>query len=160
MISRAPYRFGFREFTQRGADFLLNGRPFHLRGHQIDLPWGNQFDRVKELKDAGLNALELSGPVCCNWYNGTPYQKRLFEDILDYCDEHGLIALPVLPDLAVIRERIFEPQVAALYKRRVEKHVRTFGNHPSIGMWYMHFNLAAHDQGALRARGAADRAEP
>lgn len=140
----APQRFGFREFARRGADLLLNGKPVHLRGHQIDLPWGDQMARVQELKPAGLNALELSGPICCNWYNGTPYQRRLFEDILNYCDEHGLIAAPVLPDLMVLRDRVFEPEVAALYRERLEKHIRTFGNHPSIGLWYMHFNLAGY----------------
>ena len=35
--------FGFREFTQRGADFYLNGTPCHLRGHQIDLAWPDQY---------------------------------------------------------------------------------------------------------------------
>jgi hypothetical protein len=78
--------FGFREFTQRGADFYLNGTPCHLRGHQIDLAWPDQFARVKELKTAGMNALELSGPISSSWYNGTPVQVDLFEDILDYCE--------------------------------------------------------------------------
>lgn len=139
-----PYTFGFREFARRGGDLLLNGTPIHLRGHQIDLPWGDQFERVKELREAGLNALELSGPICSDWYSGSPYQKRLFEQILTYCDETGLIAVPILPDLAVIKDRVFDPEVAALYQRRVEKHIRTYGNHASIGLWYMHFNLAGY----------------
>jgi beta-galactosidase len=139
-----PHGFGFREFTRQGAEVLLNGTPIHLRGHQIDLPWGEQFERVKELRAAGLNALELSGPISCDWYSGSPYQKGLFEQILTYCDENGLVAAPILPDLAVIKDRVFDPDVAELYRRRVEKHIRAYGNHPSIGLWYMHFNLAGY----------------
>jgi hypothetical protein len=136
--------FGFREFTQRGADFYLNGTPCHLRGHQVDLAWPDQFARVKELKKAGMNALELSGPISSSWYNGTPVQADLFEDILNYCDENGLIAVPILPDPPVLRDQIFDTAVARLYRQRVEKHIRKFGNHACIGMWYMNFNLSGY----------------
>jgi hypothetical protein len=40
--------------------------------------------------------------------------------------------------------RIFEPEVADLYRRRVDSHVRRYGNHPSVAMWFMHFNLAGY----------------
>lgn len=137
-----PQEFGFREVTQRDGDLLLNGKPLHLRGHQIDFGWGDQMPRVLELKDAGMNCMELSGPIRNDWYAGTPYQQQAFEETLRYADRRGLIAVPVLPDAAVIRERIFEPRVAELYARRVDKHIRRWGNHPSLGMWFMHFNLA------------------
>ena len=138
------HRFGFREFSRRGSDFILNGKTTHLRGHQIDLGWGNQMERVKELKAAGMNCFELSGPIRNNWYAGTPYRPRQFREILDYADEHGLLALPVLPSARILKDRIFEPGVAKLYKRRIDKHIRRFGNHPSIGMWFMNFNLAGY----------------
>jgi beta-galactosidase len=134
--------FGFREVTQRGGDVLLNGKPLHLRGHQIDFGWGDQMPRVLELREAGMNSMELSGPIRSDWYAGTPYQQQAFEETLRYADGRGLIAVPVLPDAAVIRERIFEPRVAELYARRVDKHIRRWGNHPSVGLWFMHFNLA------------------
>jgi beta-galactosidase len=139
-----PVRFGYREFRVRGADFVLNGKPIHLRGHQIDLGWRDQFERVKQLKLAGMNAFELSGPISCDWYARTPYQEELFENILNYADEHGLPAMPILPDAKVLKQRVFEPQVAALYRRRLDKHIRRYGNHPSVVMWYMHFNLAGY----------------
>ncbi|MBI2300621.1 MAG: hypothetical protein HYU66_17065, partial [Armatimonadetes bacterium] len=139
-----PYRFGFRELVQQGGDFLLNGKPFHLRGHQIDFAWGSQMDRVRELKAAGLNALELSGPITCEWYRGIPYQQKRFEQVLDYCDAHGLIAAPILPDLEVLRDQVFDPRVAPRYRRRLEQHIRQYGNHPSVGLWYMDFNLAGY----------------
>ncbi|MDH7570639.1 MAG: hypothetical protein QHJ73_13740, partial [Armatimonadota bacterium] len=138
-----PIRFGFREFTRRGSEFLLNGRPTHLRGHQIDLAWGDQMARLRELKPAGLNCFEFSGPVTHDWYVGR-YQGRLFEEMLQYADTHGLLAIPNLPDAKVLQERLFDPAVAALYRRRVEKHVRRYGNHPSVVMWFMHFNLAGY----------------
>ncbi len=51
-------RFGFREFTRRGGDYLLNGKPTHLRGHQLNLDLG----AIKDLKAAGMNCCELSAP--------------------------------------------------------------------------------------------------
>ena len=138
------YRFGFREFTQRGHQFFLNGVPTHLRGHQIDLAWPNQLQWVKDIRDAGMNCFELSGPVSSTWYRGSPYQADLFEDILSYADEHGLIALPILPAARLLKDSIFDAEVARLYRRRIDKHVRRYGNHASIGMWYMNFNLAGY----------------
>ena len=76
LVDESPaYPFGFREFTVRGSDFYLNGKPVHLRGHQIDLGWSNQFDRVKELKPAGMNCFEFSGPIRSDWYGGVPYRS-------------------------------------------------------------------------------------
>ena len=42
----------------------------------------------------------------------------------------------------VIRDAIFDPDVARLYRQRLEKYIRRWGNHPSICLWFMHFNLA------------------
>lgn len=145
VVDESPvFAFGFREFEVRGSDFYLNGKPVHLRGHQIDLGWGDQFDRVRELKAAGMNCFEFSGPIRSDWYAGIPYRLQLFEGILRYADETGLLALPILPGARVLQDRIFEPEVARLYQRRVEKHIRRYGNHPSVAMWYMHFNLAGY----------------
>ena len=145
LVDETPaVRFGFREFTMRGSDFFLNGKPTHLRGHQIDLGWGNQMERVKELKAAGMNCFEFSGPICHNWYAGKPYQAKRFEDILTYADEHGLLALPILPGARVLQERLFDAEVARLYRRRLDKHIRRYGNHPSVAMWFMHFNHAGY----------------
>ncbi len=43
-----------------------------------------------------------------------------------------------------MKKRIFEPEVARLYRRRIDKHIRRTGNHASVAMWYMHFNYAGH----------------
>ncbi|MCX7047029.1 MAG: hypothetical protein NTX50_16260, partial [Candidatus Sumerlaeota bacterium] len=139
-----PARFGFREFTLRGGDFVLNGKPTHLRGHQIDLGWSDQMSWVRELKGAGMNCFEFSGPISSSWYSGVPYQAELYEQILDYADEHGLIALPILPGAEQLRNAIFDPDVARLYRERLDKFIRRYGNHPSICLWYMHFNLAGY----------------
>jgi len=157
-----PVRFGFREFTRRGADFYLNGKPTHLRGHQIDLAWADQKARVEELKAAGMNCFEFSGPIGHDWYGGTPYRQQLFDDLLNYADEHGLIALPVLPGAKVLKERIFEPEVAKLYRHRLAQHFRQYGDHPSIGMWFMHFNLAGYhwDNCPTKIDGSYKPADP
>ncbi|MCC7492959.1 MAG: hypothetical protein IT204_11445 [Fimbriimonadaceae bacterium] len=139
-----PRRVGYRELRQVGGGFELNGVPFHLRGHQIDLAWPNQFARVQELRAAGLNGLELSGPIASEWSRGIPWQDDLYRRILNYCDEQGLVAAPLLPDSVLLRERIFEPAVNARFARRIEQFARTYGHHASIGLWYQHFNLAGY----------------
>ncbi|MBT7164292.1 MAG: hypothetical protein HN904_16040, partial [Victivallales bacterium] len=145
LIHEAPtVRFGFREFAVRGSDFLLNGVPTHLRGHQIDLGWSNQIARLKELKAAGMNCFEFSGPKSHSWYGAHVYRLEQFEEALDYADENGLIAIPILPGAKQLKDRIFEPDVAKLYRQRLDKHIRRYGNHPSICLWYMHFNLAGY----------------
>lgn len=140
-----PVRFGYREFTQQGGDYLLNGVPTHLRGHQVDLAWGDKPGTLRELKESGMNAFEFSGPISHVW---TPaarafsYNQAAFEGILDEADELGMIAIPCLPGLDRIQDAIFEEPVAALYRQRLEKHVHRYGNHAAIGLWFMHFNLA------------------
>jgi len=138
-------RFGFREFTQQGGTYLLNGVPTHLRGHQVDLAWGDKPGTLRELKDAGMNAFEFSGPITHLW-KPTPrafsYNPRVFEGVLNEADELGLIAIPCLPGADQLQEAIFEEPVATLYRQRLAKHVRRYGNHPSICLWFMHFNLA------------------
>jgi len=137
-------RFGFREFSMKGSDFFLNGVPTRLRGHQIDLAWANQQEWMRDFKAAGMNCVEVSGPLRHSWRGGTPYKRELFEKILSFADENGIIAIPLLPAARVLKDKIFEPEVARLYRRRVEKHVRLYGNHPSVCLWFMNFNLAGY----------------
>ena len=141
--SRA-YRFGFREFAMKGSDFFLNGVPTHLRGHQINLAWANQLEWMHDFKAAGMNCVEVSGPIRHSWRGGMPYKRQLFEEILSFADENGIIAIPLLPAARVLKDRVFDPGVARLYRRRAEKHIRLYGNHPSVCMWFMNFNLAGY----------------
>ena len=138
------HRFGFREFMRKGSGFLLNGKPTHLRGHQANLGWAVQMERVKQLKAAGMNCFELSGPIGHRWRSGRACNVEVYEEALDYADEHGLITVPILPAARFLKERIFDSDVADRYRRRVDKHIRRYGNHPSICMWYMNFNLAGY----------------
>jgi hypothetical protein len=139
-----PVRFGFREFTRHGSELLLNGKPTHLRGHQLALSDANAVQRLKDFKAAGMNSFECLGPIAHTWYQGTPYRLAEYEQVLDYADRNGMVAVPLLPDLMQIRERIFEPRVAERFSQRLDKHIRRFGNHPSVCTWYMHFNLAGY----------------
>ena len=140
------YRFGFREMVTKGSQLFLNGKPTHLRGLQIDLGWGTDrmLDWLKRADEMGMNCLEFSGPVRHGWYVDRPCRPYWFERILDYADQHGMIAATVLPGAKLLKENIFDPEVARFYQRRLDKHIRRYGNHPSIGMWWMHFNLACY----------------
>ncbi len=144
-VDVSPFlRFGFREFRSRGGDLLLNGVPTHLRGHQVDMAWPKQYENLVEFEKTGANCIELSAPIRANWYAGTPWNGELFERILDYADRHGVITIPALPDARVLRTAIFRPEVARRYRRRLDKHIRRYGNHPSVCLWFMSFNLAGY----------------
>lgn len=137
-------RFGYRELTIRGGDFLLNGVPTHLRGHQLNLAWSNQLQWIRDMKEAGMNCVEIAGPGRHTWDSAVPTNPGLFEQILDFADENGILTVPALPGAKELRERLLEPEVGALYRRRVDKHIRRYGNHASAAMWFMHFNLAGY----------------
>ncbi|NOY80624.1 MAG: hypothetical protein GXP31_06420 [Kiritimatiellaeota bacterium] len=144
-VDVSPFvRFGFREFRIRGGDLLLNGVPTHLRGHQVDMAWPKQYENLVEFEKTGANCIELSAPIRANWYAGTPWNEGLFERILNYADRHGVITIPALPDARVLRTALFRPEVARRYRRRLDKHIRRYGNHPSVCLWFMSFNLAGY----------------
>ncbi len=146
LVDETPaYRFGFRELTMRGSNFFLNGAPTHLRGHQLNLAWGNQMAWIEDFARVGMNCVELAGPISSRWRPGRPYRQKLFERLLDFADAHGMLTIPCLPGVEALREKIFDPRVAALYRRRVDKFIRRCGNHASVGLWYMHFNLAGYN---------------
>ena len=139
-----PLRFGFREFTQTEKGFHLNGEPTHLRGHQIDLAWGSQMSRVEELKRAGMNSFEFFGPVSSSWYKDSRCFGPDFETILNYADTNGIIAAVSLPGATVLKNSLTDPEVARGYRRRLDKFIGRYGNHPSICLWHMHFNWAGY----------------
>ena len=99
---------------------------------------------MKDFKAAGMNCVEVSGPISNNWHKGRPYRRELFEDILRFADENGMIVASILPAARVLKDQIFDPDVARLYRRRVDKHIRRYGNHPSVCLWFMNFNLAGY----------------
>ncbi|OGV72371.1 MAG: hypothetical protein A3K19_23485 [Lentisphaerae bacterium RIFOXYB12_FULL_65_16] len=145
LVDRAPaVKFGCREFTQDGKLFRLNGVPTHLRGHQLDLAWGDQLKWLAEFDEAGMNSFQLSGPISCQWKTGERgfFHRKSYEDVVDFADTHGLLAVQVMMSAQFLKDAIFQPDVAATFQRRVDKFVRRYGNHPSLGMWYMNFNLA------------------
>jgi hypothetical protein len=137
-VDTAPaVRFGFREFTMRKSEFLLNGVPTHLRGHQLGRA---NMEKVEELKPVGMNCFEFW------WFRGeASRQVQLVEDILSFADEQGLVAFTNLPDASIIEGRILEPEVARLYQRRLDKDIRRLANHPSVCMWAMHFNTLGYN---------------
>ena len=157
-------RFGFREFAAKAGTFYLNGSPVHLRGHQLPV-YGKPLESAAEFKNAGMNCFELLGPISHEWVaarRAFNYNLPAFESILDYADRNGLIAIPCMPSAATLRETIFDNQVAAHYRRRLDKYVRRFGNHPSLCMWFMDFNLTcnAWNMAPSKVDGSYKRTDP
>ncbi len=134
-----PYGFGFRDFSVKGSSFYLNNVKTHLRGHQHSLT-DNAGRKLHDYYAAGMNCIELLGPISHTISSGKPYKLNRYVQALDFADKHGMIAIPVLYGALSLQGKIFSKDVAPLYARRLDKHIRRFGNHPSICMWFMHFN--------------------
>lgn len=150
LLDQSPdYRFGYREFYQKGNTYYLNGIPTHLRGAQLNLRQGgsiaNLLKTIKNLDEAGLNCIELLGPKGRHWYEPGRYRQDAFNKMLDYADKHGMIVIGAMPDARNIKSKIFNSTVARIYKRRIDKYIRLYGNHPSMSLWYMHFNVFGGD---------------
>ncbi len=141
---RVEQSFGFRTFTAEGANLLLNGRPFYLRGL---LHWGwylethapNPLPETAEqelrfLRSAGFNALKACLWVPPQWY-------------LDLCNRLGVgvwLELPLwLPDM--------DAEQQAQARREYEAIVRQVRHHPSILIWTLGCELSTKCPPALLA---------
>lgn len=122
-------RFGWRQATIAGNKFLLNGKPFVMKGdswHFLGIP---QMTRrypwawFKAMRDANLNAVRL---------HAQPYPAFY----LDMADEAGIL---VLDETAVWASDGGPKLNSSLYWKDSEKHLTDLilrdRNHPSVFGW-------------------------
>lgn len=128
-IDRKFTRFGWRQFTIKGTDFLLNGKPIVMKGdswHFMGIPqmtrryaWG----WFKMLKDANANAVRLHAQPYPSFY-------------LDMADEMGIC---VLDETGIWssdgRPKMDSDDYWIYCKKHVKSLVMRDRNHPSIFGW-------------------------
>ncbi|MGL1894480.1 MAG: hypothetical protein OCD02_22835 [Spirochaetaceae bacterium] len=127
-------RFGMREFTIDGADFILNGEKVILKGafyegvypHSLAYPRDIEVLRktLTRAKEAGLNLIR-------------PWRKPQPPIVYDMADELGIFFIGTLP----IECMDYWPKMTpGIYKRidnEISEMIIRDRNHPSIIMWEM-----------------------
>lgn len=146
VIDRKYVRFGWREFTIKGKDFLLNGKPIQLLGdawHFMGVPQMTRryaYSWYRALKDANANAVRL---------HAQPYP----EFYLDVADEMGIM---VLDESAVWASHCSfnydHPATWDRFSYNIESMVLRDRNHPSVFGW----SIANEINGALGVSRAPD----
>ncbi len=145
LVDQCDTAFGFREWSTRGKDLLLNGVVWHgwaelTQGHTKE-EW------LKNYRATGQRFMRLSGIS----QNGGPNWFDLsYEKALDWFDRNGVIVRRSGPlDGEAIGYFAIEndPELQTLYHSRIKKQllenwrdqmvamVRGERNHPSVGMW-------------------------
>lgn len=130
--------FGFRsaEFTSDG--FMLNGKPFKLRGlnrHQSFPYVGYAMGRRAQERDADILKHELK----CNVVRTSHYPQSPF--FLDHCDRIGLLVIEEIPGWQHIGDEDWKKASVQNVRAMIERD----WNHPSIIMWGVRINESGDD---------------
>ncbi|MDB6018246.1 MAG: glycoside hydrolase family 2 [Pedosphaera sp.] len=122
-------RFGWRQFTAQGNQFLLNGQPIVLRGdswHFMGVPQMTRryaYAWYRLLKDAGANAVRLHASVYPSFYH-------------DMADEMGIM---IMDESAIWLSDGGPKADSELFwtncRTNVTELVRRDRNHPSVFGW-------------------------
>lgn len=152
-----PVRFGFREFTIDGRDFVLNGRRIHLRAlHSSNINGAADIASIegcrntcRRLASHGFNFL-----ITAN-YNFGPGEVSYMDALFDACDESGILAAFSLPHAKDFSWKLDTPEQSARYRALCEWLIRRAQNHPSIILYSMNHNATGYygDQNPVRMDG-------
>jgi hypothetical protein len=136
VLDAAPIRFGMRQITIAGSDYLLNGKTLRLRGSNLVFEWdwgdtitGHEVDYlVTEAREMSMNAFRTH----------TMPPPPLWADI---CDENGTMILAEFPCLYNYQDYKFTPEEYAIWHRNVLSDaagwMARLWNHPAVVMWVL-----------------------
>lgn len=143
-----PFTFGFREIRQVGRDWLLNGKPVHLKS----LYCGNCkqcaafsckqgcVELCQKAKADGFNSF-IAGNYDCQ-----AGSVSYLEGIAEACDEVGMIYAFTLPHVKEFKNDLEKPEIAARYGQVTREFVRRARHHPSILFYAMNHNHTGYTQ--------------
>lgn len=151
---------GIRTVEVRGTEFLINGTPFYFTGfgkHEDSAVRGKGHDNAYLVHD-----FELMNWIGANSFRTAHYPYA--EDVLDYADRHGIVVIDetaaVGMNFGMIAGLTGKPKVLTFTpegcndasQAALEQHVRELiardKNHPSVVMWSLINEPAAHEEGA------------
>lgn len=123
-------RFGIRNVSVEGNQFLLNGKPVHFKGfgkHEDFDVIGKGLSHPLIIKDYDL--LEWIG---ANSFRTSHYPYA--EEWLDIADERGVLVISENPFVG-LGPRLYREDILKKACRVIEEHMTRDRNHPSVVMW-------------------------
>ena len=139
--------FGFRSIEFRAEAFLLNGRPYFLRGLNRHQCWpyiGYAAPESLQREDARILREELQlTAVRTSHYPQSQY-------FLDECDRRGLLVFTEIPGWQHIGGEDWKDQAV----ENVREMVTQYRNHPSIVLWGVRINESQDDDPFYRRTNA------
>lgn len=152
-----PVRFGYREFTVSGRDFLLNGKKIHLRGNSLHHPSGfaaqSRYSTCRKtlerLKKFGYNFFQTTN------YGFAPGYVGYLEALYRAADDVGMVCSFPLPHLSTIDWQIGDSRLFGQYLALTTRLMELVGNNPSIVLYAMNHNATGYegDQNPLEIDG-------
>jgi len=139
--------FGFRTVEFTAESFLLNGRPFFLRGLNRHQCWpyiGYAAPESLQREDARILAEELQvTAVRTSHYPQSHY-------FIDECDRRGLLVFTEIPGWQHIGGAAWKDQAV----ENVREMITQYRNHPSIVLWGVRINESQDDDEFYRRTNA------
>jgi len=151
---------GIRTVEVRGAEFLINGEPFHFRGfgkHEDSPVRGKGHDPAYMVHDFHLMRWTGANSFRTSHY---PYA----EDVLEYADRHGIV---VIDETAAVGLNLaigagmgtgatratfgpegFGDETRAAHAQAIRELIERDRNHPSVVMWCVTNEPASFEDGA------------
>ena len=135
-----PQRFGFREFTVSGRNYLLNGRRIHLynneewRARTFDREDSRQF--LRKLKSMNYNSIRLPFSV----------MDDQLSTMLEIADEEGVLLFANVYGVNGAEFADWDnPETRQRLYREMSGVVQDLANHPSLVMWYLSVNFISNN---------------
>ncbi len=157
-----PESFGFRDFWIEGRNFMLNGKPIHLRALYVD----NICDYADRACMPGcLKLCERSVEygfnfIITNNYGFTPGLTGYMDALYEAGDQTGMLISCSLPHVNNFNW-LKTPDDQERYRELTRWVIRRFQNHPSIVTYAMNHNATGYygDQNPLKIDGIYDPAK-
>lgn len=132
-------RFGYRTVGFDENDFLLNGKPYFIRGlnrHQCYPYIGYAATKSLQVEDVNILKHELQ----VNSVRTSHYPQS--QDFIDACDEAGLLVFTEFPGWQHLGDEEWKKQVLV----NTEEMILQYRNHPSIYLWGVRVNESIDDE--------------
>ncbi len=143
-----PFRFGFREIRQVGRDWLLNGKPIHLKSLYCGSSKASASFNRKEgcLEFCRKAKADAFNSFIAGNYDCQAGSVSYLEGIASACDETGILYAYTLPHVKEFKNDLAKPEIAARYEGVTREFIRRARNHPSIVFYAMNHNHTGYTQ--------------
>lgn len=127
-------RTGFRKISIDGYNFMLNNKPFKIKGinrHEEHPDWGFSLPLKLMKKD-----MDILSDMNVNCIRGSHYPNS--QEFLDYCDEVGMLFWSEIPMWGIPEAALENPLFTKRAKTMMSEMLEQYCNHPSIIIWGLH----------------------